>query len=131
MKKCILLVLCVFTLQIQSQNKEDLISISFTENTLKEVFTLLENKYALKGNKDIYIQIISPEEEIVYQEGENHFKKDKILNYSKRSDIFYDNTSLDACVYVKPLKSNVIKGVYKINIYSGLYLIGNSSFILK
>ena len=44
MKKCILLVLCVFTLQIQSQNKEDLISISFTENTLKEVFTLLENK---------------------------------------------------------------------------------------
>lgn len=44
MKKCILLVLCVITLQIQSQNKEDLISISFTENTLKEVFTLLENK---------------------------------------------------------------------------------------
>ncbi|WP_167626944.1 hypothetical protein [Flavobacterium psychrophilum] len=44
---------------------------------------------------------------------------------------FYDNDKLDVCLFVDPNKDDMQKGDYKINIFSGINLIGNTVFSLK
>lgn len=98
---------------------------------IKVCFTLLENKAAVKGNKDIYIQIVNPDGKIVTKNGEVLETKDKLLSYSARTNVYYDNEELDVCVFVDPNKHDMTKGDYELNIYSGINLIGNTIFTLK
>ena len=98
---------------------------------VKVCFTLLENKAAVRGNKDVYIQIINPEGKVVSKNGEVYETRDRLLRYSAKTNVFYDNEELDVCVFVDPNKNDMSKGDYEINIYSGINLIGNSVFTLK
>ena len=98
---------------------------------IKVCFTLLENKAALKGNKDIYIQIVNPKNKIVSKNGGYIGSGDRLLDYSAKTNIFYDNEDLDVCVFVDPNKDDILKGDYEINIFSGISLIGNTVFSLK
>lgn len=98
---------------------------------IKVCFTLLENKAALKGNKDIYIQIVNPNNKVVSKIGESYKSGDKLLDFSAKTNVFYDNEELDVCVFVDPNKDDMSKGDYEINIFSGINLIGNTVFSLK
>lgn len=98
---------------------------------IKVCFTLLENKAALKGNKDLYIQIVNPSKKIVSKNGEFVESEDKLLHFSAKTNIFYDNEELDVCVFVDPNKNDMLRGDYEINIFSGINLIGNTVFSLK
>ena len=98
---------------------------------IKVCFTLLENKAALKGNKDIYIQIVNPKNKIVSKNGGYIDSGDRLLDYSAKTNIFYDNEDLDVCVFVDPNQDDILKGDYEINIFSGISLIGNTVFSLK
>lgn len=98
---------------------------------VKVCFTLLENKAAIKGEKDIYIQIINPENKVVSKNGEVIESKDRLLRFSAKTNVYYDNEDLDVCVFVDPNKQDMLKGDYEINIYSGINLIGNTVFSLK
>lgn len=98
---------------------------------IKVCFTLLENKAAIKGNKDIYIQIINPENKVVTKNGESVNHENELFNFSAKTNIYYDNEELDVCVFVDPNKNDMIKGDYEINIFSGIKLIGNTVFTLK
>ncbi|WP_136667342.1 hypothetical protein [Flavobacterium sp. H122] len=98
---------------------------------IKVCFTLLENKAAVKGNKDIYIQIVNPDGKVVTKNGEVLETKDKLLSYSARTNVYYDNEELDVCVFVDPNRQDITKGDYELNIYSGINLIGNTVFTLK
>ena len=91
----------------------------------------MENRSAVRGNKDIYIQIVNPEGKIVSKNGEIFEAKEKLLRYSTKTNVFYNNEELDVCVFVDPNKNDMTKGDYEINIYSGINLIGNSIFSLK
>lgn len=98
---------------------------------IKVCFTLLENKAAVKGNKDVYIQIVNPDGKVVTKNGEVLETKDKLLSYSARTNVYYDNEELDVCVFVDPNRQDIVKGDYELNIYSGINLIGNTIFTLK
>ncbi len=98
---------------------------------IKVCFTLLENKAALKGNKDVYIQIINPKNRVVSKNGAFVELGDKSLYYSAKTNVFYDNENLDVCVFVGSNKNDVVKGDYELNIFSGTNLIGNTVFSLK
>lgn len=98
---------------------------------IKVCFTLLENKSAVKGNKDIYIQIINPKNKVVSKNGEFVGSGDRLLHYSARTNVFYDNDELGVCVFVDPNKSDLLKGDYELNIFSGINIIGNAVFSLK
>lgn len=98
---------------------------------IKVCFTLLENKAALKGNKDLYIQIVNPNKKIVNKNGNFLETEDKLLDFSAKTNVFYDNEELDVCVFVDPNKNDMLKGDYEINIFSGINLIGNTVFSLK
>lgn len=98
---------------------------------VKVCFTLLENKAAIKGYKDIYIQIVNPDNKIVTKNGEMIESNDRLLRFSAKTNVYYDNEDLDVCVFVDPNKKEMTKGDYEINIYSGINLIGSTVFSLK
>jgi hypothetical protein len=98
---------------------------------IKVCFTLLENNNVFRGNKDIYIQIINPNKSIV-SKSDAHIELDnKSLQYSAKTNVFYDNEELDVCVFVDSDKDKLVKGDYEINIFSGSNIIGNTAFSLK
>ena len=117
-------------IKIVSNNIIETKRLSNTEQ-IKVCFTLLENKAAIKGNKDLYIQIVNPNNKIVSKNGEFVEDKNKLLHFSAKTNVFYDNDQLDVCVFVDPNKNDMLKGDYEINIFSGINLIGNTVFSLK
>jgi hypothetical protein len=117
-------------IRIVSNNIIETKRFSNTEQ-IKVCFTLLENKAALKGNKDLYIQIVNPKNKIVNKNGDFVESEDKLLHFSAKTNIFYDNEELDVCVFVDPNKDDMLRGDYEINIFSGINLIGNTVFSLK
>ncbi len=117
-------------IKILSNNIIETRRFSNTEQ-IKVCFTLLENRAAVKGNKDIYIQIVNPNNKVVNKNGESLKSRDKLLVFSAKTNIFYDNEELDVCVFVDPNKTDMSKGDYEINIFSGINLIGNTVFSLK
>lgn len=98
---------------------------------VKVCFTLLENKAAIKGYKDIYIQIVNPENKVVSKNGDVIESNDRLLRFSAKTNVYYDNEDLDVCVFVDPNKQDMFKGDYEINIFSGINLIGSTVFSLK
>ncbi|MFC4816116.1 MULTISPECIES: hypothetical protein [unclassified Flavobacterium] len=98
---------------------------------IKVCFTLLENKAAVKGYKDVYIQVVNPDGKVVSQNGEFMESGERLLNFSAKTNVYYDNEELDVCVFVDPNKKDMSKGDYEINIYSGINLIGSTVFSLK
>lgn len=98
---------------------------------IKVCFTLLENRATVKGANDIYIQIINPKKVVINKEDDFAEIGNKLLHYSAKTNVFYDNEELDVCVFVDSNKKDILKGDYKINIFSGTKLVGNTIFSLK
>ena len=117
-------------IKIVSNNIIETKKFSNTEQ-IKVCFTLLENNAALKGNKDIYIQIINPKNKVVSQFGDYIEIEDKSLYYSAKTNVYYENQELDVCVFVASNKADIQKGDYEINIFSGAKIIANTTFYLK
>lgn len=116
--------------KIVSNNIIETRRFSATEQ-IKVCFTLLENKSAIQGYKDIYLQIINPKKRVVTNNGEFVEFDNQLLRYSAKTNVFYENEELDVCVFIDPNKKDLLPGDYEINIYSGINLIGNTVFSLK
>lgn len=98
---------------------------------IKVCFTLLENRAAVKGYKDVYIQIVNPDGKVVAKNGDFVESGERLLSFSAKTNVYYDNEELDVCVFVDPNKKDMSKGDYEINIFSGINLIGSTVFSLK
>ncbi|MBO3117888.1 hypothetical protein J4050_14120 [Winogradskyella sp. DF17] len=101
-------------------------------NAIDVCFSLTENPLTTKGNKDIYIQIVSPEGNVVADQGEIVFG-DNSLIYSKKEAVNYANETLDICTEIiadeddKPFS----KGYYFINVFHENLKLGSTSIRLK
>lgn len=116
--------------KIVSNNIIETKRFSATEQ-IKVCFTLLENKAAVQGYKDIYLQIINPKKRVVTNNGDFVEYGNQLLRYSAKTNVFYENEELDVCVFIDPNKKDLLPGDYEINIFSGINLIGNTVFSLK
>lgn len=116
--------------KIVSNNIIETKRFSATEQ-IKVCFTLLENKAAIQGYKDIYLQIINPKKRVVTNNGDFVEYDNQLLRYSAKTNVFYENEELDVCVFIDPNKKDLLPGDYEINIYSGINLIGSTVFSLK
>lgn len=114
-------------------NDNDVLETKKHSNTdqIKVCFTLLENKAAIKGNKDLYIQIVNPNKKVVSINDNTTKSSSGLLDFSAKTNIFYDNETLDVCLFVNPNKPDIIRGDYEINIFSGIHPIGSAIFYLK
>lgn len=101
-------------------------------NAMDVCVLLAENPLAEKGEKEIYIQIVSPEGNIVADKGEVVFG-DFSLIYSKKEIISYENDKLEICTAIiaeeddKPFQ----KGDYYINVFHKNIKLGSTQIHLK
>ncbi len=93
-------------------------------------FTLSPNKLTEKGDKELFVQVINPENNLIGDKISVNFD-DAILTYSGRNKVFYENDALDVCVLVDASEGELVKGNYVVNLFSGPRMISNTQFELK
>ncbi len=95
-------------------------------------FTLAKNSLAEKGEKNIYIQILNPNSNVI---GEKISKKfgDYSLIYSTKALIDYDNDVFDVCVRAQAGKDEKIftKGTYFVNVFHDEKKLGSTEINLN
>jgi len=100
---------------------------------LKISFDITENKVAEPGTKDIYVQVVAPNNLVIFDiaKGSGTFTIDgREEFYTAKQDILYDN-SLKKLIYLYEKGTDYPEGVYQIKIYSEGFNIGNKSFEIK
>ncbi|AWM13454.1 Atg14 domain-containing protein [Flavobacterium sp. NRK F10] len=95
---------------------------------IRVCFTLEANEFVLPGNKDIYIQVINPENEVISIDQTYIEQKGIVLHYSGYIETFYNQKDTDVCTYIPLEKAKVSKGTYKINIFNKFFKIGTTTF---
>ncbi|GGX07576.1 hypothetical protein [Aquimarina muelleri] len=93
-------------------------------------FTLSPNKLTEKGDKELFVQVINPENNLIGDKISVNFD-DAVLTYSGRNKVFYENEALDVCVLVDAAEGELVKGNYVVNLFSGPRMISNTQFELK
>ncbi|MBP2831325.1 hypothetical protein J8281_03915 [Aquimarina sp. U1-2] len=93
-------------------------------------FTLSPNKLTEKGDKELFVQVINPENNLIGDKVSVNFD-DAVLTYSGRNKVFYENDALDVCVLVDTTEGELVKGNYVVNLFSGPRMISNTQFELK
>ncbi len=97
---------------------------------IRTCFTLAENELAEPGEKDMYVQVYNPENELVGDDiAVQH--EGGVMVYSAASKVFYENDELDVCMLANTDEEKLIEGTYKVYVYADAQLIGNSSFNLR
>ena len=98
---------------------------------LKICFTVVKNTLAKADDKDLYVQIIDPKNNVLGLNAQLQFGNE-VLNYSLISSFNYENRNLDICEYLPAEKDTKFeKGRYRINVFNVKKLMSSSEFILK
>jgi hypothetical protein len=81
-------------------------------------FALAENSLTEKGQKDIYIQILNPKNNVVADKGEMKFGTTSLI-YSDKQVIDYNNKVVDVCVMIDGDTDDIpfTKGTYFVSIF--------------
>jgi hypothetical protein len=97
---------------------------------IRTCFTITENALAAPGERDIYVQVYNPKNELVGDQIVVQHEGGPMV-YSAQSKVFYENEELDVCIMSNTIEDKLLEGTYKVYIYAGPQLIGTSSFNLK
>lgn len=114
----------------RSSGKQILTDKASRANKVKICFSLAPNTIAEKGAKDLYIQVISPQNNVLGENAQITFD-DKLLNYSFKTGFNYDNKALDICEYLSEPKDGFVKGTYHVNVFRGAERVAKNTFKLE
>lgn len=112
-------------------------SLSETQRALrveriKLNFTIEANLFAEKGDKDIYIQILDPKNNIIGDRKTIEFKSGLNLLYSDKETIFYKNETLNTSILINKEKTKtLLPGNYFISVFLEDQKLGGTSLLLK
>ncbi|MFD0963249.1 hypothetical protein [Pseudofulvibacter geojedonensis] len=99
---------------------------------IKLSFTIGANLFAKKGDKDIYIQILDPKNNIIGDRKTIEFKSGLNLLYSDKETISYKNETLNTSILVNKEKTKtLLPGNYFISIFLEDQKLGSTSLLLK
>ncbi|WP_431110800.1 hypothetical protein [Winogradskyella poriferorum] len=101
-------------------------------NAMDICIALNENPLTEKGNKEIYIQIVSPDNNVIADKGEVFFSSSSLI-YSKKEVVNFDNKNLNICTTVATYKDDrpLKKGTYFVNVFHENRKLGSTSIELK
>ncbi|WP_378179596.1 hypothetical protein [Aquimarina sp. SS2-1] len=116
--------------RVRNSGKISTTSRSSRAEKVRVCFTLSPNKLTEKGDKDLYVQVINPENNLIGDKLAVNFD-DAVLTYSGKNKVFYENDALDVCVLVDAEDGELTKGNYIVNLFSGPRMISNTQFELK
>ena len=99
---------------------------------IKICFTVAKNKLVESGDKELFVQVIDPKNNILGSNEQVMFGEET-LNYSLISKFNYENQSLPICEYIakKDKKDDFEKGTYKVNVFNGKELITSTQFSMR
>ncbi|MDA9885797.1 chromosome partitioning protein ParA [bacterium] len=98
---------------------------------IKICFTVTKNTLTEAGDKELYVQVIDPKNNVLGSNGQVQFD-DQVLNYSLISRFNYENRNLDICEYISASdESKFEEGQYRVNVFNDKELISASEFVLK
>jgi len=98
---------------------------------IKICFTVAKNKLAEAGDKELYVQVIDPQNNVLGSNDQIQFE-DQVLNYSLISRFNYENRNLNICEYINVMEDTKFEeGSYKINVFNDKELISSSEFVLE
>ncbi len=98
---------------------------------IKICFTVAKNTLAEAGDKELYVQVIDPKNNVLGTNDQIEFE-DQVLNYSLISRFNYENRNLNICEYIAQSEdTDFEKGRYQINVFNDKELISTSGFTLK
>lgn len=104
---------------------------------IRVCFTVAKNNLVDAGDKELYVQIIDPKnnvlganEQIIFDS--NNGDDVKSLNYSLVSKFNYENRNLNVCEFVTASNSDGFQeGKYIVNVFNQKDLVSSSEFTLK
>ena len=97
---------------------------------IRTCFTITPNTLAPSGEKDLYVQVYNPNNELVGDQiAVQH--EGGVMVYSAATQVYYENDELDVCVLANANEDRLIEGAYKVLIYEGADLIGATGFSLR
>ena len=97
---------------------------------IRTCFTITANDLAETGEKDMYVQVYNPENELVGDEIVVQHEGGTMV-YSAASKVFYENEELDVCILAKTIEDRLLEGNYKVYVYNDAMLLGTGSFTLN
>ncbi|QDH79590.1 hypothetical protein FKX85_11290 [Echinicola soli] len=100
---------------------------------LKISFDLTENNVAEPGSRDIFVQVVAPNNQVIFDiaKGSGTFSIDgREEFYTAKQAILYDN-SKKSLIYLYQKETDYPEGIYEVKIYSEGFNIGNESFEIK
>jgi len=98
---------------------------------IKVCFTVAKNTLTEAGDKELYVQVIDPNNNVLGSNDQVQFE-DQVLNYSLISRFNYENRNLNICEYVARLDdAKFEEGRYKVNVFNDKELISSSEFTMK
>lgn len=95
---------------------------------IRVCFTIDKNEAISEGEKEFFVQVINPKNDIVSVEGLVYEKNNAVLKYSKLAKFDYKQQITDVCCYVDLEKNKTYKGRYIVNLYSGTTKISSTIF---
>ena len=100
---------------------------------IRSCFTIGDNAIANKGNKEVYMRVVTPGGTVLNSSQSNSFKTDngQTLLYSDKKTINYQNQSTDVCIFYRLAGEELDKGNYTAQIYADGVMIGSDNFVLK
>lgn len=114
----------------KSNGKEVETNKASSVERFKTCFTVLENAVVDRGNKDVYIRILTPDGAVMSTSTETFMYNSQAILFSSKDSFDYDNNRMNLCFYSNK-GSSLAKGKYLVEIYSGGNLIGATSIVLK
>lgn len=119
---------------VRERNSGKLVSTQRAARTdkLKVCFTVANNTIAQAGDREFFVEVLDPQGNVM---GESYSKTNEngaSITYSKGTNFYYENSTLDVCDYVNKPTSDFQKGNYMVNVYDDkLKLLATSKFTLK
>ncbi len=99
---------------------------------LKTCFSIMENRIAKPGAKNLYMRIIAPDGKVLASKETSEQKEfeGEMQNYSVKRSIDYSNSEMDVCIFYT-VEGELAPGDYKIFLYEDGKLIGSNDMSLK
>jgi hypothetical protein len=98
---------------------------------IKSCFTIIENKIADAGNKDIIMTVTDPNGKVLKNSSSFNFTIDGVSKSgSVKRQINYQNENVDLCIYFE-VEGEIEEGTYTTQIFAEGTKIGSTTFALK
>ena len=119
---------------VKERNSGRLVSTQRAKATdkFKVCFTVADNAIAQAGDREFYIEVLDPQGNVVGEGMTTSSEDGASVSYTKGTNFYYENSSLDVCDYINKPADNFQKGNYMVNVYDDkLKLLGTNRFTLK